>query len=122
LAALSAKNLQRIRQGAYFNLIRGALGKSGERYRDALASVARGRAKEMSDVDLLVVSEAFHGSMARTGDELDLIRRALAKEISWLSKRGIYTCISFVPLRLRRRPSRGPSTSIWWRTVTSTEG
>jgi predicted nucleotidyltransferase len=37
----------------------------GERYRDALASVARGRANEMSDVDLLVVSEAFHGSMAQ---------------------------------------------------------
>jgi hypothetical protein len=64
LAALGAKNLQRIRQGAYFNLICGALRKLGERYRDALASVARGRAKEMSDVDLLVVCEAFHGSMA----------------------------------------------------------
>lgn len=106
LNALGAKNLEKVKQGVYFNLICKALRSLAERYGEDLisvvlyGSVARGSAKPTSDIDLLVVSDSFTGSVASRIDELvDLERAHVRPEIAWLERWGVYADISYFPLR-----------------------
>ncbi|MCS7138674.1 MAG: nucleotidyltransferase domain-containing protein [Crenarchaeota archaeon] len=60
-------------------------------------SVARGTAKENSDIDLLIVSNSFSGSIGRRIDMLCRLEEGI-EELAWLRKHGIYTSFSFYPL------------------------
>ncbi len=63
-------------------------------------SVARGEASPTSDLDLLVISDDFKGSL---GERVDYLFRNVKKEVSneltFLRKHGYYTFLSFYPLR-----------------------
>jgi len=63
-------------------------------------SVARGTARENSDLDLLVVSEDFKGSIGR---RIELLVRAVRTEVEgelrFLRSHGYNTSISFYPLK-----------------------
>lgn len=60
-------------------------------------SVARGTARENSDIDLLIVSNSFSGSIGKRIDALYRLEEKL-EELTWLRKHGIYTGFSFYPL------------------------
>jgi len=62
-------------------------------------SVARGVAKKHSDIDILVVSNDFSGSIGSRIDRLYDVEVSLKQEIDWLKKHGVYTGLSFYPLR-----------------------
>lgn len=62
-------------------------------------SVARGTASNYSDVDILLVSDSFEGSLASRLDKLYHVERQLKDELRWLREHGIYTSLSFYPLR-----------------------
>ncbi len=62
-------------------------------------SVARGVAKEHSDIDVLVVSNDLSGSIGSRIDSFYDIEVRLREELSWLKKHGVYTGLSFYPLR-----------------------
>jgi len=63
-------------------------------------SVARGTAGETSDIDFLVISEDFEGTLSR---RIDLLRRAAAEEVepelAFLRRKGLQAFLSFYPLR-----------------------
>lgn len=61
-------------------------------------SVARGTAKPESDVDMLVVSDSFRGSVASRIDLLSAADKVVDEEIGWLWDRGIYASLSFYPV------------------------
>ncbi|MBO3841282.1 MAG: nucleotidyltransferase domain-containing protein [Candidatus Brockarchaeota archaeon] len=60
-------------------------------------SVARGTANENSDIDLLIVSNDFSGSIGRRIDVLYGLEKNL-EELVWLRRNGVYTGFSFYPL------------------------
>ena len=63
-------------------------------------SVARGTAKENSDLDLLVVSDSFHGSMGRRIELLaNIVYEHCRNEILFLRKKGYNVSLSFYPLK-----------------------
>lgn len=62
-------------------------------------TVARGTAGESSDIDLLVVSNDFSGSIGRRIGMLMGVEEKLGDELDWLRKHGVYTGFSFLPLR-----------------------
>jgi predicted nucleotidyltransferase len=103
LASGVLKNVARVRQEHYLPLIL----ESFRRTRSMLCiqsfaiygSVARGRAKESSDVDVLVVSNDFEGSMGKRIEQLLAVEAAVQEEIASLRKQGILTALSFFPLR-----------------------
>lgn len=64
-------------------------------------SVARGRAREDSDVDVLIISDDFHGSLGSRIERLMGVEDAVRDEIRWLRGRGIRTGLSFYPLSPR---------------------
>lgn len=62
-------------------------------------SVARGLANKYSDVDVLLVSDSFEGSLGSRVEELCEVEELLREELTWLRRHGIYTSLSFYPLR-----------------------
>jgi len=62
-------------------------------------SVARGTAKKNSDIDVLLVSESFQGSLGSRLEWLCELEESLQDEINWLSEQGIHTHLSYYPLR-----------------------
>jgi hypothetical protein len=62
-------------------------------------SVARGVAEKHSDVDVLVVSNDFSGSLGSRINRLYEAEDELKDELGWLRKHGVYTSLSFYPLR-----------------------
>jgi hypothetical protein len=62
-------------------------------------SVARGVAERHSDIDVLVVSNDFSGSIGSRIDRLYEVEVKVREELSWLRKHGVYTGLSFYPLR-----------------------
>lgn len=101
---LGVKNPE-IKQGRYSHLlVKLALelhGKYGEKLVSVVVfgSVARGTARADSDVDVLVVSEGFAGSLAsRVGELLEVEHKTqVGDELRWLSRKGILAHISFHP-------------------------
>ncbi|MEM2122932.1 MAG: nucleotidyltransferase domain-containing protein [Candidatus Bathyarchaeia archaeon] len=65
-------------------------------------SVARGTAGNTSDLDLLVVSDDFNGTL---GERIDFLMKTTNKrvkpEIEFLRENGIHTFLSLYPLRSR---------------------
>ncbi|MGC8831776.1 MAG: nucleotidyltransferase domain-containing protein [Thermoproteota archaeon] len=61
-------------------------------------TVARGTAGNDSDIDLLIVSNDFSGSVGRRIDLLFQLEKRLEDELAWLRKHGVYTGFSFYPL------------------------
>jgi predicted nucleotidyltransferase len=61
-------------------------------------TVARGTARENSDIDMLIVSNDFSGSVGRRVDLLLQVEKGLEDELSWLRRHRIYTGFSFYPL------------------------
>ncbi len=61
-------------------------------------SVARGTAKENSDVDILLISNDFGGSISSRLDELYEGVERVEDEIKWLFNHGVYTTLSIYPL------------------------
>jgi len=61
-------------------------------------SVARGKASEDSDVDVLIVSGDFRGSLGSRIERLMEVEDAVRDEIRWLREHGIRTGLSFYPM------------------------
>ncbi len=58
-------------------------------------SVARGKAKEDSDIDVLIVSGDFRGSLGSRIERLMGVEDAVKDEIKWLKRHEIRTGLSF---------------------------
>lgn len=62
-------------------------------------SVARGDAAPRSDLDLLLVSDRFEGTLASRIDRLGFAEEGAAEELAFLRDHGITPSLSFFPLR-----------------------
>jgi hypothetical protein len=106
LQAGGVKNLSALRQGRYHNLIAKFLRALIAKHRDSLVSavvygsVARGCATPQSDVDMLIVSQAFSGSVSRRIDQLVKLGRTwyVQAEEKWLRDHNVYARVSCYPL------------------------
>ncbi len=95
-------NLIRIKQERYLNLIYSFFRQIRKLYNlksyAVYGSVARGEARENSDVDILIISNDFSGSLSSRLDELYECIKSVGEELRWLSDKGIYTNLSIYPL------------------------
>lgn len=62
-------------------------------------SVARGEAKPLSDLDILLVSDEFRGSLASRIDSLSFVDAETRGEVDFLRSDGYITSLSLLPLR-----------------------
>jgi len=62
-------------------------------------SVSRGEAEPTSDIDILVISESFQGSIASRIDSLAWVEDEVSDEIDMLRKHGLRPFLSFYPMR-----------------------
>jgi len=62
-------------------------------------TVARGAARNDSDIDILVISNDFTGSLGLRAENLLKIEELVKNELDWLRKKSLYTSLSFCPLR-----------------------
>ena len=104
LASEGVQGIGGVRQERYVPLVLGAFRAVsdvvGLRSFALYGSVARGTAKRNSDVDVLLVSDDFRGSIGRRIEELMSIEESLGDEIEWLSGKGVRAGLSFYPLRV----------------------
>jgi len=102
-AALNSESLKKIKQERYVNLLCSILHVALQNYDlTSLAiygSVARGNANSDSDIDLLLVSNDFLGSLTKRAEELCSLEDVVMEEIKWLKDHGIRTGLSFYALR-----------------------
>lgn len=104
LASDLPRNLSRIVQERYVTLICEAFLEVYKVFdltsMAVYGSVARGKAGEDSDVDVLVVSNDFGGSMGSRVEELyKKVGGGVKDELGWLRRHSIHTNLSFYPLR-----------------------
>jgi len=96
-------NLVKIKQERYLKLIYDIFKVIDEKFNltsfAIYGSVARGTAKKTSDVDILIISDDFKGSLASRIDELLNLDGSIESELSWLRDKGIYTSLSFYSLK-----------------------
>ena len=92
-----------IPQERYINIIYDVFRAVRDRYSlrsfAVYGSVARGDTKEYSDIDFLVISDEFKGSIASRMDRLIEIEYDVRDEIRWLIKNGIYVSLSIYPMK-----------------------
>jgi predicted nucleotidyltransferase len=98
------KNLDKIRQERYLQLILDATLHLMRSYKLTsiclYGSVARGAARRDSDVDLLVVSDDFSGSLAsRVERVLECVEKKVSCEVELLRRYCVDTGLSVCPLR-----------------------
>ena len=62
-------------------------------------SIARGTAKPESDLDILLISDDFEGSIASRIDKVVKVEEKVEEEIFWLMKHKIYPVPNFYPIR-----------------------
>ncbi|MCX8183033.1 MAG: nucleotidyltransferase domain-containing protein [Crenarchaeota archaeon] len=102
LASGTVRNLERVPQERYVKLLCDAFRVFSRSLRlTSLAlygSVARGTAGENSDIDLLIVSNDFAGSIGRRLETLSRLEERLEDELAWLRRHYVYTGFSFYPL------------------------
>ena len=108
------KNLEKIPQQRYSRLIgifcTEAIKRNiGIRSVVLFGSVARGSARQDSDIDLLIVSDAFK-SLGEALDKLVDLEYSprVAQEMEWLENNGISTHLSFHPLNSRMLQAHPP--------------
>ena len=103
LASDRVRNLDRLAQEWYLPLILDAYRETCREFRvksfAVYGSVARGTAGDNSDVDLLVISDDFTGSIGQRLERLLKVEDSVEAELEWLSSHGIHTGLSFYPLR-----------------------
>jgi len=98
------RNLDKVKQERYLQLILDASLHLIRSYKLTsiclYGSVARGTARRDSDVDLLVVSDDFGGSLAsRVERVLEDVEKKVSCEVERLRKYGVDTGLSICPLR-----------------------
>lgn len=102
LASGLIKNLDKISQERYVKVLCDAFHLLSHSLRITsmalYGTVARGTARDNSDIDMLVISNDFSGSIGRRIDLLLQVEKGLEDELSWLRRHGIYTGFSFYPL------------------------
>jgi len=102
-AADKLKNLDKVKQERYLQLICDvALFLAKDFNASSICiygSVARGTARLDSDLDLLVVSNTFRGSLTSRIEKLCQVEEAVAGELSYLRRHGVHASLSFYPLR-----------------------
>ena len=90
-------------QEAYVQLVYDTLMAIRERVKltsfCVFGSVARGEASRSSDVDILVVSDSFQGSVASRIDSLSFVDEKVKDEVKFLAGHGYRTAPNLVPLR-----------------------
>ena len=103
MAAGVIKNLHAIKQESYLQLICDVAEVLIREYRDCsiciYGSIARGTARPESDLDILVISDSFKGSKTLRVEELCRVEERVADELKRLRRYGLYTNLSFYPLR-----------------------
>lgn len=103
--------LERVGQERYLHILVASCLDVLDRCPDAsmalYGSVARGSANELSDLDLLIVSGGFKGSLGSRAADLGRGERVRG-EVGFLHEKGVHTSPSFYALRpeeLRHEPS-----------------
>src|SRR2546427_5101131 len=90
-------------QEAYLQLIHDTLRALRNRVKltsfCVFGSVARGEAKRSSDVDILVVSDSFQGSVASRIDSLSFVDETAKEEVKFMAENGYMTAPTIMPLR-----------------------
>jgi len=103
LASGAVKNVEKIASERYLRLILDCLRvllKTMDLESFAVyGSVARGSPSQYSDVDILIVSDSLDGSLGSRMEKLYHLEKTLEEELKWLRKHGVYTSLSFYPLR-----------------------
>lgn len=103
LASDAIQNLDKIPQERYVKLLCDAFRLTSKSFNlssfAVYGTVARGVAGKDSDVDVLIVSNDFVGSLGLRAERLFRVEELLGSELAWLRKNGIYTSLSFYPLR-----------------------
>lgn len=103
ISAEKIKNLDRIKQERYIQLICDIFSNLIKDYKIVsvciYGSVARGSARSDSDIDFLIVSDEFKGSLTSRVEKILNIEEKVVDEIERLKKYKIYTGVSFYPLR-----------------------
>ena len=101
----------RIGQEEYLQLIHDVYGAVRERVKltsfCVYGSVAKGSANPLSDVDMLLVSDDFRGSLASRLDSLGFVEKQVGGELAFLARHGYSTSVSIFPLR-REEAERAP--------------
>ncbi|HVB95880.1 MAG TPA: nucleotidyltransferase domain-containing protein [Nitrososphaerales archaeon] len=70
-------------------------------------SVAKGSANPLSDLDIVLVSDDFRGSLASRLDSLGFVEKQVGGELAFLASHGYTTSVSLFPLR-REEAERAP--------------
>jgi hypothetical protein len=103
LASGIVKNFDRIPQERYLKLILDCFRLT---YKEldlesfaVYGSVARGSASNISDIDILLISESLSGSLGYRVGKLSHVEEALKDELRWLRNHDVYTSLSFYPLK-----------------------
>jgi len=104
LASERVQGIEMVKQERYLPLVLGAFKAVSDLFElrsfALFGSVARGTARMDSDVDVLLVSDDFRGSVGSRIEGLMSVEEGLGDEIEWLSRMGVRTGLSFYPLRV----------------------
>jgi hypothetical protein len=103
LASEIIKDVESIKQERYLPLILMAFRETLKKLHLTsfviYGSVGRGTARDTSDVDILLISPDFKGSLGSRIEGLIEVEEAVEEELRWLREKGVYTGLSFYPLR-----------------------